>query len=87
MLGKEYCYPLTITDYHSRYLLGCDRLTSIRSDIAFTVFEHTCKGFGLPAPIRTDNSVPLCFQQRPVTRTGYDAPSRLTYERDCYSSQ
>jgi transposase InsO family protein len=40
MLGnKQYCYPLTVTDYRSRYLLACDGLSSTRSDFAFTVFE------------------------------------------------
>jgi putative transposase len=60
MLGnKQYCYPLTITDYRSRYLLACDGLNSTRSDFAFTVFERAFKDFGLPAAIRTDNGVPF----------------------------
>lgn len=28
--NKQYCYPLTITDYRSRYLITCEGLTSIR---------------------------------------------------------
>ena len=60
MLGnKQYCYPLTITDYRSRYLLACEGLTSTRSDFAFAVFERIFKDFGLPAAIRTDNGVPF----------------------------
>ena len=60
MLGnKQYCYPLTITDYRSRYLLACEGLASTRSDLAFTVFEHTFKDFGLPKAIRTDNGIPF----------------------------
>jgi putative transposase len=60
MLGnKQYCYPLTITDYRSRYLLACDGLSSTRSDFAFTVFERAFKDFGLPSAIRTDNGVPF----------------------------
>ncbi len=40
MLGnKQYCYPLTITDYRSRYLLTCEGVTSTRSDFAFAIFE------------------------------------------------
>lgn len=32
MLGnKKYCYPLTITDYSSRYLLACEALESIQA--------------------------------------------------------
>ena len=60
MLGnKQYCYPLTITDYRSRYLLACEGLTSTRTDFAFSVFERAFKDFGLPAAIRTDNGVPF----------------------------
>jgi len=60
MLGnKQYCYPLTITDYRSRYLLTCEGVTSTRSDLAFTIFENAFKDFGLPAAIRTDNGVPF----------------------------
>jgi len=41
MLGnKQYCYPLTITDYRSRYLLACEGLSSTRTDFAFSVFER-----------------------------------------------
>jgi putative transposase len=60
MLGnKQYCYPLTITDYRSRYLLACEGVTSTRSDFAVTIFERTFKDFGLPQAIRTDNGPPF----------------------------
>jgi putative transposase len=60
MLGnKQYCYPLTVTDYRSRYLLACEGMASTRSDFAFSVFEHVFKEFGLPRAIRTDNGVPF----------------------------
>ena len=60
MLGnKQYCYPLTITDYCSRYLLTCEGVTSTRSDFAFSIFERAFKDFGLPTAIRTDNGVPF----------------------------
>jgi putative transposase len=60
MLGnRQYCYPLTITDYRSRYLIACDGLASTRSDFAFTVFERAFRDFGLPAAIRTDNGTPF----------------------------
>jgi putative transposase len=53
MLGnRQYCYPLTISNYRSRYLLACEGLD-------FAVFERTFKDFGLPAAIRTDNGVPF----------------------------
>ena len=60
MLGnRKYCYPLTITDYHSRYLLACDGLESTQEPFAFRVFERTFKEFGLPRSIRTDNGLPF----------------------------
>ena len=60
MLGnRQYCYPLTITDYRSRYLLACEGLESTRSTLAFTVFERAFREYGLPEAIRTDNGVPF----------------------------
>ncbi len=60
MLGnRQYCYPLTISDYRSRYLLACEAVKSTRADFAFSVFERAFKDFGLPGAIRTDNGVPF----------------------------
>ena len=60
MLGnKRYCYPLTITDYHSRYLLTCEGLDSTKALLALPVFERVFKEFGLPTAIRTDNGAPF----------------------------
>jgi hypothetical protein len=60
MLGsRQYCYPLTITDFSSRYLLACDGLETTKEQYAFTVFERVFKEFGLPKAIRTDNGVPF----------------------------
>jgi len=60
MLGNhKYCYPLTITDYSSRYLLACEGLESTKSTFAFSVFERVFKDFGLPGAIRTDNGNPF----------------------------
>jgi putative transposase len=60
MLGdRRYCYPLTITDFASRYLLTCEALSTTQEKFAFTVFERTFKEFGLPGTIRTDNGVPF----------------------------
>jgi transposase InsO family protein len=56
--NKMYCYPLTITDYRSRYLLACEALESTQELHAFNVFERVSKEFGLPAAIRTDNGIP-----------------------------
>ena len=45
MLGnRRYCYPLTITDFASRYLLTCEALTTTQENFAFTVFERDLQG-------------------------------------------
>ena len=60
MLGnRRYCYPLTITDFASRYLLTCEALSTTQESFAFTAFDRAFKDFGLPAAIRTDNGVPF----------------------------
>ncbi|UWM80194.1 integrase core domain-containing protein [Rhizobium sp. SRDI969] len=59
LADKRYCYPLTITDFASRYLLACEALHTTKEAYAFTVFESVFKEFGLPRAIRTDNGVPF----------------------------
>lgn len=59
LADKRYCYPLTITDFASRYLLCCDALATTKETYAFTVFERAFKDFGLPRAIRTDNGIPF----------------------------
>jgi putative transposase len=59
LADRRYCYPLTITDFASRYLLQCEALSTTQERYAFTVFERVFKEFGLPAAIRTDNGVPF----------------------------
>jgi putative transposase len=59
LADKRYCYPLTISDFASRYLLSCEALSTTQEIYAFTVFERVFKQFGLPQAIRTDNGVPF----------------------------
>jgi putative transposase len=54
-----YCYPLTVTDDHSRFLLGCQGLLSTKVVEAKPVFTRLFKEYGLPRRIRTDNGVPF----------------------------
>jgi transposase InsO family protein len=54
------CYPLTILDAYSRYLLVCQGLRSTASRPARRVFEQAFREYGLPDVIRTDNGVPFC---------------------------
>lgn len=55
----HYCFPLTVTDNFSRYLLGCQALHSTAIDGAKPVFTRLFKQYGLPKRIRTDNGVPF----------------------------
>ena len=57
--NSQYCYPLTVTDHASRYLLLCEALDSTREDPAIAAFEHLFRERGLPAAIRSDNGVPF----------------------------
>jgi putative transposase len=59
LADKRYCYPLTISDFASRYLLGCEALATTQETYAFSVFQRLFKEFGLPKAIRTDNGVPF----------------------------
>ena len=59
-LGDErYCYPLTVTDHASRFLLMCEALESVREAPAITAFEQLFRERGLPRAIRSDNGVPF----------------------------
>ena len=54
-----YCYPLTVADGYSRYLLGCQALEGTTHDDSKRVFRRLFQEFGLPKRIRTDNGVPF----------------------------
>ena len=57
-----YCYPLTIADQHTRFLLTCHGLLSTQTVTAKPVFERAFREYGLPLAIRTDNGVPFATQ-------------------------
>jgi transposase InsO family protein len=54
-----YCYPLTIADGYSRFLLGCQALHSTAVREAKPVFTRIFREYGLPQRIRTDNGAPF----------------------------
>ena len=64
MANAKYCYPLTVTDFRSRYLLGCEAMEGTQSASAQQSFEMIFREYGLPRRIRTDNGVP--FSSRSV---------------------
>ena len=59
MRDGNYCYPLTVTDQHSRYVLACKALRSTKEIPVLLAFERLFREYGLPEAIRTDNGVPF----------------------------
>jgi hypothetical protein len=60
LLGNgRYCYPLTVCDGFSRYLLRCEALYSTQQRPAQQAFRQLFYEFGLPQAIRTDNGGPF----------------------------
>jgi transposase InsO family protein len=56
---KNYCYPITLTDHFSRYILGCDALENTKTPGAFDFFDRKFEEFGLPKVIKSDNGNPF----------------------------
>jgi putative transposase len=54
-----YCYPLTVMDQSTRYLIGCDGLPGTRLIETRKAFERLFREYGLPNRIRSDNGVPF----------------------------
>jgi len=59
MGNGEYCYPLTITDAASRYVLEVRALESTSGAGARSYFHRAFRLYGLPFSIRTDNGSPF----------------------------
>jgi transposase InsO family protein len=58
-LDEQRCYPLTISDGFSRYLLRCKALSSTETTPSERVFDAAFREFGLPRAMRTDNGSPF----------------------------
>ena len=65
-----YCYPLTIVDHFSRYLLCCYGLPDVRGKAVKNQFLRLFREQGLPDAIRSDNGTPFAS-------TGIHGLSRL----------
>jgi transposase InsO family protein len=55
----RYCYPLTLTDNFSRYLLLCRGLLHPREDETKDWLKWAFREYGLPQAIRSDNGTPF----------------------------
>lgn len=60
MGNRALCYPLTIADPFSRYILAIDALDSVHMAPAKVVFERVFREYGLPRQMVTDNGTPFC---------------------------
>jgi len=67
--NRQLCYPLTVMDSASRYLLGCRTRKSVAIAAAQPVFEDLFRTYGLPQAILCDNGGPFA---------AYRAPRRLS---------
>lgn len=59
MGDRKLCYPLTVADRYSRYLLECRALVGTRFYEAWPVFLRLFHEHGLPKAIRSDSGVPF----------------------------
>jgi transposase InsO family protein len=57
------CYPLTVADGFSRFLLAIQGLDSVAESQAWPVFERLFRQYGLPEAIRSDNGSPFASAQ------------------------
>jgi putative transposase len=59
MHNGRWCYPLTLSDNASRYLLVCQGLAHPSEAAVWPHFEQAFREYGLPAALRTDNGAPF----------------------------
>ena len=69
---QRYCYPLTLTDAYSRYLLACRGLRAPTTELVRPWMERAFREYGLPLVIRSDNGPPF------ASTTGLAGLSRLS---------
>lgn len=55
----RYCYPLTVTDQATRYLLACEAFESTREQGVIEAFRRLFAEHGLPQAIRSDIGLPF----------------------------
>jgi hypothetical protein len=58
-IGRTRCYPLTITDSYSRFIIACVALTSTKTHAVKRALQRVFDEYGLPEAIRSDNGTPF----------------------------
>lgn len=59
MGNGAYCFPVTMVDSVSRYLLACEALSSTRLSEAGPVVTRVFREYGLPTALQSDNGPPF----------------------------
>lgn len=54
-----YCYPFTVSDLYSRYLICCDGYLSTATEGARKSLERVFREYGMPRALRSDNGSPF----------------------------
>jgi transposase InsO family protein len=57
--NHKYCFPLTVTDHFSRYLVGCEALENQKTGPTRECFEQIFEQYGVPEAILSDNGAPF----------------------------
>lgn len=55
----SYCYPLTLTDQYSRFVLGCEAMPKISDEETRAVCVELFDAHGMPDALRSDNGPPF----------------------------
>jgi len=63
--NHQKCYPLTVADHHSRFLLGCQAGTGTTYEATRQAFERLFRTYGLPDAVLTDNGTPFASATAP----------------------
>ncbi|HEX9407138.1 MAG TPA: IS481 family transposase [Thermoanaerobaculia bacterium] len=58
-LDGIYCYPLTMMDLTSRFLLACRALRSTAFEGVWPIFRQVFREYGMPWAVQSDNGVPF----------------------------
>lgn len=59
MGNSRRCYPLTISDNYSRFLITCQGMYKTELSAAIRCYKQAFRRYGLPEAIRTDNGYPF----------------------------
>ena len=59
LANGQLCYPLTLVDAVSRYVLSCEALTSTHVEPAWAAVDRALRRWGLPDAMQSDNGMPF----------------------------